>query len=148
MDWLKSLRIFGCSGLVLLALLATPFAASAQEVAKTAPPVGQRPFGRLLATPFRPLALQLRGVKLTPEQREQVRGVLNAHRAEMKALVDKTRAMRQAWQQAGKIDIQERRSLQEQRMALLQAVRTEILNLLTPEQQAQVKARSLKRLRR
>jgi Spy/CpxP family protein refolding chaperone len=102
---------------------------------------------RLLGTPYRPLVMQLRGVKLTPEQRQQVAAVLKAHQPELKAQAAKARGVRQGWQQAGKIDIQERKTLMEQRMALMQPVRTEILNLLTPEQRAQLEARRFKRQR-
>ncbi len=107
----------------------------------------QRPMARLLGTPLRPLALQLRAAKLTPEQRQQVQGILESRRADLKAFAAKARAARQAWQQAGKIDINERKGLNEQRLALLQSIRTEILNVLTPEQRAQIEARGLKRRR-
>jgi Spy/CpxP family protein refolding chaperone len=140
-------RVFASAGCVLVYLLVGGAVPAAGQTAQ-APGAGpRRPLARSLRTPYRPLALQLRGVKLTPQQRQQVAGVFKAHQPDLRALAGKLRAARQGWQQAGKIDIQERKSLNEQRMAVLQSVRTEVFALLTPEQQAQIQARRVKRPR-
>ena len=120
---------------------------SAPSSAQSAPPAApgnqgrQRPMARLLGSPYRPLVAELRGVKLTAEQRQQVMAIFKAHQPDLKAVGEKARAARLGWQQAGKIDIQERQALQQQRMAVLKAVRTEILGTLTPEQQQQIETR-------
>jgi len=103
---------------------------------------------RMLTTPYRPIVLELRGLKLTPEQRQQIMGIFKAHQPELKAVAEKLRTARQGWQQAGKIDIQERKNLNEQRMAVLKAVRTEIFNVLTPDQRKQLEARRRRASRR
>jgi Spy/CpxP family protein refolding chaperone len=142
-------QIFASAGCVLVYLLVAAAVPASAQTAQAAPAAGpRRPLARLLKTPYRSLVLQLRGVKLTPQQRQQAAGVFKAHQPDLKALAGKLRAARQAWRQTGKIDLQERRNLNEQRMAVLQSVRTEIFALLTPEQQAQIQARRVKRLRR
>ncbi len=114
--------------------------------AQTTPPPAnagsaRAPMARLMRTPYRPIVLELRGLKLTPEQRNQVRAIFKAHGPEMKTLAGKVRTARQGWAQSGKIDIKERKALNDERQALLQAVNNEVLSVLTPEQQKQVEAR-------
>jgi Spy/CpxP family protein refolding chaperone len=106
------------------------------------------PMVRLLRTPYRPIVLELRGLRLTREQRQQVLGIFKTHQPDLQALAGKVRAARQRWQQSGKIDIQERTALNEQRQAILKAVRGEVLAVLTPEQQKQIEARRQRLLRR
>ncbi len=125
--------------------------AAAPALAQTAPPAPptnaqNRPgLARLARTPYRPIVRELRGLQLTSEQREQIKGIFKTHQPELKAVAEKTRTARQAWQQSGKIDIQERNSLNEQRMAVLKTVRTEVFNVLTPDQQKQIQARRPRR---
>ena len=129
--------------IVLLVLLVTGVVSARAQTAPPPPAAGiaRRPIARLLASPYRPLVLQLRGAKLTPDQRQQVLGIFKTHRPELKSVQEKVRAARAAWQQAGTIDIEQRKRLNQERMAVLQAARTEIVNLLTPEQKARIDAR-------
>ncbi len=137
---LKNVTIAPLILFFLVAAAAVP--ASAQTTPRApAARTARGPKVRLLATPYRPLVQQLRGVKLTPDQRQQVSGIFKAHQPELKAVQQKLRAARTSWQQAGKIDIQQRKSLAQERLAVLQAARTEVFNLLTPEQKAQIEAR-------
>jgi len=143
MSRLKQTRVVISAGFVSVCLvLAAALPVSAQTARTVSPEAGPRRLpARLLATPYRPLVLQLRKVRLTPQQRERITAILKAHRPDLKAVADKARTARQGWQQAGKIDIQERNSLNEQRQAVMQAVRTEIFNVLTPGQKAQIQRR-------
>jgi Spy/CpxP family protein refolding chaperone len=106
------------------------------------------PLARLQTGPYRPIVLELRGLRLTPEQRQQVMAIFKAHRADLQALGEKARAARQSWQQSGKIDIQERKALNEQRQAIVKAARVEVLALLTPDQRKQIEARRQRALTR
>ena len=92
--------------------------------------------------------MELRGLKLTPDQRQQIVGIFKTHQPELKAVADKMRAARRGWQQAGKIAIQERKALAEERMAVLKGVRTEIFGILSPEQQKQIQTRRQRTLTR
>jgi Spy/CpxP family protein refolding chaperone len=132
----------------LCSIAAAPAAGqTAAASARKAVPA-RAPLARLLRTPYRPILLEMRGVRLTREQRQQVLGVFKAHRPELQALAGKVRAARQGWQQSGKIDIQERKALNDQRQAILKAVHGEVLAVLTPEQQKQVEARRRRLLNR
>ncbi len=134
------------SVLFLVASCGVVVPASAQPVPP--PPHAGSPDGRmarLLGTPYRPLLLELRGVNLTREQRQQVIAVLKAHRPELKAVQEKLHAARAAWQQAGKIDIEQRKSINQERLAVLQAAREDIFNLVTPEQKARIEANRARR---
>jgi Spy/CpxP family protein refolding chaperone len=133
-------------GLTIAPLVLFVLGAAGVVSAQTAPPAQaprpeRGPMAHRPATPYRPLLMELRGVKLTPDQRQQVIAVVKAHRPDLKAVQEKLRAARAEWQQAGKIDIEQRKSLNQERMAVLQAARTEISNVLTPEQKAQIAAR-------
>jgi len=144
----RDARVFALTGFAF-ALLFAVASASAQTAPSSQKPLARRgPMARMLTTPYRPIVLELRGLKLTPEQRQQIMGIFKAHQPELKAVAEKLRTARQGWQQAGKIDIQERKSLNEQRMAVLTAVRTEIFNVLTPDQQKQLQARRQRALKR
>ena len=115
--------------------------AVSQTVPPPANPGSARAPARLSRIPYRPILLELRGLKLTSEQRQQVQAIFKAHRPELKALAGKFLTARQAWEQSGKIDIKERKALNDERRALLQAVNKEVLSVLTPEQQKQIEAR-------
>lgn len=131
-----------------LACLAAVSPAAAQTTPPPAARAGARPVARLLKTPYRPIVLELRGLDLTREQRQQILGIFKMHRPEMQALAAKVRAARQGWRQSGKIDIQERKALDDQHQTLLRGVNTEVLALLTPEQQKQAEARRLRAFNR
>lgn len=124
-------------------LAASPAAAQA--------PVNPRPGNAragLLGGPFRPIMLQLRGLNLAPEQRQQVLGIFQAHQPEMRALAENMKAARARWQQAGQINIQERKELAGRRQAIMKAVRTEVFGVLTPAQQKRLQARRNRLARR
>jgi len=145
----RGARTLGLIGVVFVFLFAVASASAQTAPPSTANGRGQRrPLARLMTTPYRPIVMELRGLKLTPGQRQQIMGIFKAHQPELKAVADKLRAARQGWQQAGKIDIQERQALNEQRMAVLKAVRTEILGTLSPEQQKQLQTRRQRALKR
>jgi Spy/CpxP family protein refolding chaperone len=140
-------RVYNASILTTIGIVFALLIAVVPAIAQTVPPTPQRtmtarnPMARLLRTPYRPIVLELRGLKLTREQRQQIQGIFQAHRPEMQALAGKARAARAGWQQSGKIDIQERKALNEQRQAILNAVHNEVVPVLTPEQQKQLEAR-------
>ena len=141
--------IFGLIGFVLVFPFAVASASAQTAPPRTANDRGQRgPLARLMTTPYRPIVMELRGLKLTPGQRQQVVSIFRTHQPEIKAVADKLRTARQGWQQAGKIDIAERQGLNEQRMAVLKAVRTEILGALSPGQQKRLEARRQRALKR
>lgn len=127
------------------------FAPAVPAAAQVAPQRGLRargPLARLLTGPYRPIVLELRGLRLTPEQRQQVMAAFRSHRPELQALGEKARAARQGWQQSGKIDIQERAALNQQRQAILKAARDEVFAILTPVQRKQIEVRRQRALRR
>ena len=122
--------------LVLVSLvLGCGVAALAQE-----PPRQKAPAG-LLRGPYAPIVRQLQGLNLTQEQRQQVLRIFDAHKADVKAVAEKLRAARQRWQQAGQIDIQERKTLVAERQAVMKGVRDEVTGVLTPEQQKKLRTR-------
>lgn len=124
----------------LVGLSALPV--SAQAPAPQRPGAALRP---LLRGPFQPIAMQLRGLNLTPPQRQQVLGIFKAHQPDMKALADSARAARARWQQAGQISIQERKDLADRRQAIMSAVRTEVFGVLTPDQRKRLQTRRQRR---
>jgi Spy/CpxP family protein refolding chaperone len=128
-------------GRLLLALFIGVFAAStASAQTPPKPPAATRQAG-MLRGPFRPIVMQLRGLNLTPEQRQQVLGVFKAHQPEIKALGQDMRAARVRWEQAGQISIQERKELLGRRQTIMSAVRSEVFGVLTAEQRTKVEAR-------
>ncbi|MGE5361209.1 MAG: Spy/CpxP family protein refolding chaperone [Bacteroidales bacterium] len=122
--------------LVLVSLVicgaATTFA---QDAVKPKAPAG------LLRGPYAPILRQLQGLNLTQEQRQQVLGIFEAHKADVKAVGEKLRAARARWEQAGQIDIQERKTLMRERQAVMKGVVDEVSGVLTPEQQKKFQAR-------
>ncbi len=121
---------------VLVCLIVSSAAtALAQDSPKPKPPA------RLLRGPYAPIVRQLQGLGVTQEQRQQVLRIFDAHRADVKAVSEKLRAARARWEQAGQIDIQERKTLVAERQAVMKAVRQEVIGVQTPEQQRKLRAR-------
>ncbi len=144
----KKAAILGATALIVATLGAGPALAQDMRPAAGQAAPGKAGLARLLRTPYRPIVLELRGVKLTRNQRQQVLAIFRAHRPELQALAGKLRTARETWQQAGKIDIQQRNALHDQRQALLKSVNAEVLGVLTPEQQKQIEARRQRRINR
>jgi len=105
-------------------------------------------FGPGGAGVFGPGGLGLEGANLTEAQREQVKAVVDQHRDEMRGLLDRvTRARRTlaASAERGQVDEAAAGEVGEASgaLALAQArIRSEVLQLLTPEQRAEVQKRS------
>lgn len=137
---LERARSVAALGVAIIVITAVPggVSASAQTPAVAR---GRRAAVAQMRHPLRQVVASLRGLGLTADQRQQIKGILKKHQPELKALAEKARAARQAWQQSGQISIQERRDLMAQRAAILQAVRTDVLGVLTPEQRNKVEAR-------
>ena len=115
-------------------------------------PRGPRPGGPRPGFPGGgPFDLGLRGIELSDTQREQIRGIVESHKAEFDAAAAKLRDARRAFAeavQAASIDESAIRSASTAVAgamadeAILHAkVRTEVQAVLTPEQQEQVKQR-------
>jgi Spy/CpxP family protein refolding chaperone len=113
------------------------------------------PLGGLLTlNPDVPLA----GLNLTDAQREQVRTILQGHRAEGRALMDRARVAMDAMQKATDGTAIDEAAAIERGQALGTAigeaavlrarVRTEVLAILTPQQQAEAKAMAADRKER
>jgi Spy/CpxP family protein refolding chaperone len=100
---------------------------------------GQRPLvaARALAARLGPLAgirLQLRELRLSPEQRQQVQAIFQKHQADIQQLRD----ARQAGREAGTAEARQkvRTDMQTFRATLMK----EVMGVLTPEQRAVVEA--------
>jgi Spy/CpxP family protein refolding chaperone len=106
-------------------------------------------FGPGPGGPLGDLGFALRQLELTDTQREQVRGVMQAHQAEFKELGDRMRTAREALDAAISADTIDESAIRgrsaewaavEADGAVLRArVRQEVFGLLTPEQQAKAK---------
>ena len=104
------------------------------------------------------LGFALGQLDLTEAQREQVRGILQQHREESRALMGQARAARRAVNEAveattpdeGAIKAASARLAEaETQMALMRArVRSEVLQVLTPEQRAKAEALKAQRTER
>lgn len=95
--------------------------------------------------------LMLRGVDLTDQQREQIRGIVGQHKEEFKAVREKLRAARDAQRTASEATPFDENGIRtaatalgaaEGDLAVLTArVRSEALQVLTPEQQTALQTR-------
>jgi protein CpxP len=102
--------------------------------------------------------LGLRGVQLTEAQREQVRSIMETHRAEFAELRRKLGAAHRAFAEATQADGLDEAAIRTQSTAVASAmadeailrarVRTQVHALLTAEQQQQVKEREAARQKR
>lgn len=99
---------------------------------------------------FWPMQMMAKRLGLSDAQQEQIRGVLESRRDEWKALADRARTARRALHEAVIADPIDEGAIRQRSaelapvqadIAVAQArVRSEIFQLLTPEQQAQAKA--------
>jgi periplasmic protein CpxP/Spy len=140
-------------GLALVAaLLAAGGHASAQNTNDPQAPPSGRPGGRFgrPGGPGGPLGgLMLGRLNLTDAQRDQVKSLMQSHQSDMKALGDRAAAARAALQSAISADVVDEGLIRarsadlaavEADMAVAQArLRSEIFQILTPDQQAQAK---------
>lgn len=120
---------------------------------RTGPPPGGRsggpggrggPMGALGA-----LGPMMRQLDLTDAQQQQIRGILDSHRDEMRAMAERTRPAHEALQQAITSDNFDEGTIRARSaevaagdadMAVLQArIYSEAVRVLTPDQQAQLK---------
>lgn len=155
-------RVLTCGAAILLAsLLAAPALEAQVQNAPARRAAAQRQLQRLRLQ--RGLALRqavrvFRGIGLTDEQRQQVRGLLQQRRPEFRALVQKLdvarRAVRSA-RQATPVDEaaikqlqQQAAKLRQEAAALRKQLRDDTLKLLTPEQQEKLRTRPGQRIRR
>lgn len=143
----------------------------AQELLLTMPPGQRLPFlGRLQAVrpgqrlrflqelaavrpgvQFRRLMMSFRGLGITPEQREQMRGVLKAQQPQFQAIAQRQRVAKQALQQARRANpvnqaavqqqLEELKKIRADLAAARKGLRDEVLKLLTPEQLEKLKKR-------
>jgi periplasmic protein CpxP/Spy len=117
--------------------------------AQTPPARGQvvRPFARAQETrgPFAGIRMELRGLQLTDAERQQVRDVFKQHQREFTVLARELRDARQARNQAALTELGDKVALTGANTRIVSAetdllllrnkVRSEVLQLLTPEQQ-------------
>jgi Spy/CpxP family protein refolding chaperone len=142
----------GIGSLGLVATLAVPLAAQRLDG-----PRG-RTFheGRLFGRGFSGLAL--RGLDLTDAQREQVRGIVSARRAEFRALGDRLRAAHEAQRLAVtripvdeneiRARVSELAAVQADAAVLRARVHEQVFQVLTPEQQTKAKSLAAERDKR
>lgn len=116
------------------------------------PPFGPGMHGRMMGRGgvFGELRMGLRGLNLTEDQRTQVRSILQSHREDFKALLEKGRAAREQLQQAASGSPVDENAVRNASgavgdaaadAAILRAkVRNEIFALLTPEQRQKADA--------
>jgi len=103
---------------------------------------------------FGPGGLGLEGANLTEAQREQVKAVVDQHRDEMRGLLDRVTQARRtlaASAERGQVDEAAAAAVGEASgaLALSEArIRSEVLQLLTPEQRAEVQKHSEARAER
>jgi Spy/CpxP family protein refolding chaperone len=100
---------------------------------------------------FGPGGLGLEGANLTDAQRDTVKGIVDSHREEMQALFERVTAARRALSasaDAGRVDDSQAAEVGSATAALALAeakVRAEVLQLLTPEQRAEITRRAAER---
>ena len=136
-------RVVRAAVLFLLSTVLVVASAAAQTLVPQKPAKAKRP----LAAAVR---MQVWGAKLTPEQQQQLRGIVQSHQAEIKALGEKAKALHQAKKAGGQIDPRDLQDLKARRQALVTALRQQTQTVLTPEQQKRVKMlrkRLIRRLR-
>ena len=140
------------AGAVVLAVgAAAGLYASSQDTPGGPPPFMGRgaPFGRM-AGPFGPLRMLASQLGLSDAQKEQIKGVMQSHRDEWKALADRAITARKALHDAVTVDPIDEAAIRQRSadvatveadIAIAQAhARAEIFQFLTPEQQAQAAA--------
>ena len=150
----QTIRRFGLgigAGLLALGLGAAVFA-SPQDTAQTPPPFS----GRAMRGPGGPgmrggmgELRMLRQLDLTDAQKQQIGGVMQSHAAELKSLGDRMAQARQALGKAVNADTIDEGAIRdastavgavEADMAVARAhIRAEVLQVLTPDQQAKAK---------
>ena len=123
-------------------------AATSAQTAPQAPPPGA-PAARSAAQ-GRPGAGPMAGLKLTQEQRDRIRGQREAQAGDLRAVREKLRGARQQLREAMRADVPDEAAVRaaaealgtlQADLAVLQArARAEFLKVLTPEQQARLKA--------
>jgi hypothetical protein len=127
--------------LCLLAAVLAVASVAAQTAQSQAPAKARRP---LLAA----VRAQFVRARLTPEQKQQLRSIFQAHQADIKALREKAMALRQAKASGAQVSPQDLQDLRAKRQAIVQAVRKEAMAILTPDQQKRLKILRKRLLRR
>ena len=138
-----------------LMVAAVGYAQTAAQTPPAAAPAAKAPAQRQAA------AGRVAGVNLTQAQRDQMRALRETQRKDQQALREKTRAARQQLQQAMRADVPDEAAvraaaaavgaLQADQAALQARSRAQLMKVLTPEQQAQLKqarARTTERAQR
>jgi len=123
-------------------------AATHAQTAPQAPPPGV-PAARSAAQ-GRPGAGPMAGLNLTQEQRDRVKGLREAQAGDLRAVREKMRGARQQFREAMRADVPDEAAVRaaaealgvlQADLAVLQSrARAEFLKVLTPEQQARLKA--------
>ena len=145
------------AAMLIAALIAVAGYAAGQDPQGGRPPFPGRggpggPFGRGPGGPGGPLGLiglPLDRLGLTDAEREQVKAIMDAHQAELRALGEREMTARRALEDAIAADVAVEATIRahsaelaaiEADMAVMRArVRAEVFQILTPEQQAQVR---------
>jgi protein CpxP len=142
-------RILVAAGLIA-ALAGSSLVMAQSQPGPRRPGIGERrgPAGRVPLGNVRELGL--RGIELTDAQREQVRTIMQTHQSEIQQANTKLREAHRAFAESAQAESLNEATLRARsadiasamaEQAILRArVRVEVLNILTAEQQAQVKS--------
>lgn len=151
-QWKQQRIVLVSAGLAGALIAAVLLVGTAAEVAAQGPGAGRPGIGRGHFGPggpgvFGPGGLRLAGANLTDAQRDQVRGVIGAHRDELRSLFEQVTQARRALSasvERGQVDeaAASQVGTATAAVALAEArIRAEVLQLLTPEQREAVQKR-------
>ena len=144
MDQQTKVRVIG--GLIGAAVMAVALAVTMEGAAAQGPGPGGGP-GFRRGGPGGPAELGVTLPSLTDAQRQQIRSIVQSHREENRALIARERAARQALQasaESGQVDQNQASELGAATAALAAAraqTHAEVLQVLTPEQRQELKAK-------